>query len=129
MMPPAEASVRHRPDREFAGFTGPAGRPRIAYFLQGVHLQAEIKVRDREPVAGPEPAPGDPLAVDPEPVGATEVADHHVGLDRAQAAMVPRDPDRAEPDVTPGMAADHHRSAPDDDLAVTRPDATRRIFW
>ncbi len=58
---------------ESPGFRGCGRRCRPTSDVRSAcHLHAEIEVRDRERVAGPEPPPGHPLAVDPEPVGATQ---------------------------------------------------------
>src|SRR5262249_43653771 len=79
-------------------------------------LDAVADVGDRQLVARLEPARLHPLAVDPDAVGAPQVADENLAVDLAHAAMPPRDPDRVEPGVALRMAADDDQGAIQEDV-------------
>jgi hypothetical protein len=72
--------------------------------------QAIPQVRDLEFITRLEPAHDGRSPVDPGPVEAPEVADHHHPRLRRQAAMAARDPQRIDADVATVMATDHQRS-------------------
>ena len=90
------------------------GRHRLGqrHVLRRAGLHPVADVGDRQLVAGPELAHLDPLAVDPDAVGAAEVADDHLAavLVLHHAAMTARDTDRVEPGIALGVPADdQHR--------------------
>ena len=73
-------------------------------------------VGDRQYVAGLEPPRGGSLPVDPDSVGAAQVAHPDLAFDFGQAAVPPRHPRRDEPRVAVPMPADNDHPAIHDDV-------------
>ena len=66
---------------------------------------------DRELVSRPEPPHLHALAVDPDAVGAPQVAHHQLVFVLRHAAVMTGDTQRIEPGIALGMAADDHHGA------------------
>jgi hypothetical protein len=82
---------------------------RHRHFLLHIRIETITNMSDREFVAGTEPAHLHPLPVDPDPVRASEITDHHFAMVGSHATVVARDPQRIESRVALGMTAhDHH---------------------
>jgi len=90
-------------------------------------------VGDGQFVARPEPADFHPLTVDPDAVGASQVADDHIVLVLRHATVVARNPQGIEPCVALGMTThDHHGPIQNDVGALVEGHQTHghfRIPW
>jgi hypothetical protein len=73
-------------------------------------------VRDRELITGPETTNLDPLTVDTNPVGTTQVAHNNLAAILRHTTMMTRDAKRIESRVALGMAADNHHGAIQGDI-------------
>ena len=94
-------------------------RVRQGLFLNWLPVVETIAdVGDRQLVARPEPADFHPLTVDPDAVGASQVADHHVVLVLRHATVMAGDPQRIEPCVALGMTTHDHHGAVQHDVGT-----------
>jgi hypothetical protein len=78
------------------------GRSPIRAFIDAIP-----EVRDRQFVSQPQPTDFYPFSVDPDTVGATEVADHDLTVLMCQAAMATRKPERIAACVTRWVPSHH----------------------
>jgi hypothetical protein len=101
--------------RDGSVLVGPANRGTLLLddrlFVSLAVFQAIPDVSDRKLVACAQPAPLDPLSVDPDPVCRAEVSHSDLAVILAHAAMLPRNAQRVETCVARRVTAHHHHDA------------------
>ena len=96
-------------------------------------VQAIADVSYRKLVAGLEATHLDPLAVDPDPVGAPQVADDDFPVLLHHAAMMPGDAERIEPRIAGRVTSHDHHGAVQHDIRTFvechKPSGHRNGSW